>query len=303
LEKCTLNSKKPNIDNKCINLYWCYYGNLGDALNPYIVSGLSGLGVKYSTSENPNYLYELYLLCRSNIKYDFNRLKPYNPSKKIIMAIGSILDRAHPNFLVWGSGYMNEFQHSEGGKFFAVRGALSARKLFQDGFPYCSVWGDPALLLPLLYKPDCSKKYLVGIIPHHSDSRSWLDKYKNKAEIIQVMTSRKQSIENVIDNICSCEYILSSSLHGLIVAHSYHIPAIWVRENNIVGTFKFYDYFSSVGIRQYTGFTNVCKILDNPKEFFYSNGEKFGIMNKLDNIQRDLLNAAPFNILDKFRAD
>jgi hypothetical protein len=217
------------------------------------------------------------------------------------MAVGSILNRARPNFFVWGAGYMNERQHSEGGEFFAVRGALSAQKLFQDGFTYCSTWGDPALLLPLLYKPDCPKKYLVGIIPHHSDNQSWLDKYKGRAEIIQIMTSKKRSIENVVDKICSCEYILSSSLHGLIVAHSYHIPAIWIRENRAVGTFKFYDYFSSVGIRQYTGFTDVFRILDNPKNFFHANKEKSDIVNNLDKVQRNLLNAAPFNILDKFR--
>jgi hypothetical protein len=217
------------------------------------------------------------------------------------MAIGSILNCARPNFLVWGAGYMNEFQRSEGGKFLAVRGALSAQKLLRDGFPYCSVWGDPALLLPLLYKPGNAKKYLVGIIPHQCDNHSWKDKYSGKAKIIQIITGKNRTIENVIDDICSCEYILSSSLHGLIVAHSYCIPAIWIKESSTVGTFKFYDYFSAVDINQYTGFTEVYKILDDPKAFFRENKKKSCIVNELEKIQRDLLNTAPFAVLDKFR--
>lgn len=39
----------------------------------------------------------------------------------------------------------------------------------------------------------------------------------------------------------------------------------------------------------------------NPKNFFHANKEKSDIVNNLDKVQRNLLNAAPFNILDKFR--
>jgi hypothetical protein len=299
-----MESREANVmdaDNNYINLFWCYYGNLGDALSPYIVSGLSGLRVRYNNFKNPDYLHEFYLLCRNHIKYDFNRLMPYNPLKKTVMAIGSILNCARPNYYVWGSGYMTEFQHSEGGEFLAVRGELSAQKLYDDGFPYCSTWGDPALLLPLLYRPEMSKKYLIGMIPHHCDNNDLQNKFKGRAKIISIMTGKKRSIITVIDEICSCEYIISSSLHGLIVAHAYNIPAIWIKNNEIVGTFKFYDYFSSVGISQYTGFAEIDKILENPRGFFLKNREKSTIVKEITGIQRGLLMAAPFTILDKFK--
>jgi len=63
--------------------------------------------------------------------------------------------------------------------------------------------------------------------------------------IIDILSGVKQ----VIDDICSCERIFSSSLHGLIAADAYGIHSTWIKfSNKIEGNdFKFYDYFESVG--------------------------------------------------------
>ena len=51
----------------------------------------------------------------------------------------------------------------------------------------------------------------------------------------------------IINEILSCERIVSSSLHGLITAQSYDIPCFWFKQNYIPGDdIKFYDYFESV---------------------------------------------------------
>lgn len=78
---------------------------------------------------------------------------PYNRRESVVLGIGSLLDRSRSNFSVWGSGYMNNFERAEGGTLHAVRGRFSAEKLMKEGFPYCSVWGDPGLLLPRVYCP------------------------------------------------------------------------------------------------------------------------------------------------------
>ncbi len=56
----------------------------------------------------------------------------------------------------------------------------------------------------------------------------------------------------MIDNILSCEIILSSSLHGLIVADAYNTPSSWIKfSNKVYGNgFKFRDYYASIGYEE-----------------------------------------------------
>ena len=53
---------------------------------------------------------------------------------------------------------------------------------------------------------------------------------------------------DVIDQICGCDIIASSSLHGLIVAVAYGIPFVWTESKHLIGGhFKFHDFFQSLG--------------------------------------------------------
>src|SRR5690606_5814540 len=57
-------------------------------------------------------------------------------------------------------------------------------------------------------------------------------------------------IEELVDRVCECEVIASSSLHGLIVADAYEIPRVWLKlsDNILGGEFKFLDYFSTTDV-------------------------------------------------------
>jgi pyruvyltransferase len=110
------------------------------------------------------------------------------------------------------------------------------------------IYGDPALLYPRFYRPEKEIKCRLGIIPHYVDKSS--KALKNLAGSPEVkIIDIERPINDVVDQVCSCKYIASSSLHGIIVADAYQIPSAWIKfSENIVGNgFKFRDYFASVG--------------------------------------------------------
>jgi pyruvyltransferase len=59
-----------------------------------------------------------------------------------------------------------------------------------------------------------------------------------------------QDVETFIDEILECEFIASSSLHGLIASDSYGIPNVRLKISDqiIGGDFKFEDYYEGVSI-------------------------------------------------------
>jgi pyruvyltransferase len=107
-----------------------------------------------------------------------------------------------------------------------------------------AVYGDPALLAPLVYNPDVEIKHEVGVVLRWSE-KSWLKVKPGKGvKLIDLGTS---DVEGVIDQIKSCKKIITSSLHGLIIADTYGIPNAWLSSSTPKGgEFKFYDYFLSV---------------------------------------------------------
>lgn len=91
----------------------------------------------------------------------------------------------------------------------------------------------------------------MGIIPHYIDIDNpvlaqFLNAHKEDVLLIDLVHYDKWT--DIPDQIVSCDCILSSSLHGLIVSDSYNIPNVWIGLSNELtgGDFKFYDYFSSV---------------------------------------------------------
>jgi len=56
-------------------------------------------------------------------------------------------------------------------------------------------------------------------------------------------------VEEVVDGIRRCSLVATTSLHGLVVAHAYGIPAVWVEFKPLPSgdRTKFLDYLESVG--------------------------------------------------------
>lgn len=287
---------------KKINLLYWDGDNYGDILSPALIHELTGLKVRLCGK--PFKIKDALLSIAKDVltlstKRTRTILLPWEES---LLGIGSILSRAGGGEKVWGSGFMNEFGQFKGGQIFAVRGPLTANKLTKMGFPSTTVFGDPALLLPLWLKESTEKLYGLSIIPHWTEVDYFKENFGDQYNIIDL---RSKDVVSVTDQITASKHVLSSSLHGVIVAHAYNIPSIWIKKGYIhTDGFKFYDYFSSVNIPVYEGFENLEDILKSEeswKIFFEANRDKTLINCSLERIQLGLLNAAPFELREKYK--
>lgn len=172
-----------------------------------------------------------------------------------IAITGSILNHTNEHCTVWGAGIARESDSIGNPKqILATRGHLSRAKAEAQGYTVQAV-GDPCLLLPDFYIPIGKKECKLAIIPHFADYYDAMQKYRDvfdKDGPVCNIVNLLQFPYKVIHDVITCEYAISSSLHGLILAHAYGIPCRWVEfGDKVLGDgFKFRDYFSSVGISQ-----------------------------------------------------
>lgn len=118
------------------------------------------------------------------------------------------------------------------------------------------------------------------------------------------MDIRTADIENFISELTSCRYVLSTSLHGIILSHAYGIPALWIKKGYIdTDGFKFHDYFSSVDIPFYDGIENFDSYLkEDTWKSLFTEYEKYILPYKnIRDIQKKLLSVAPFRVLSQYK--
>lgn len=190
-------------------------------------------------------------LINPNKKYIIHRYTWNVFKREDIMCVGSIITwMTTSKSIIWGSGvvYPNQKLPAIPKKVLAVRGPLTRKYLLDQGVCCPEIYGDPALLFPKYYKPKVSKKYILGIIPHFRDKKR-IDQLPfvedEKVLVIDVQNIRPWT--KFIDDINSCEYIASSSLHGIIISDAYGIPNVWMEfESGESKKFAFRDYLQSV---------------------------------------------------------
>lgn len=205
--------------------------NYGDVLGKFLVEKISGKKVVFTWPKKFSFL-------------DF-----FSP---IYVTIGSILANVNHKCIVWGSGIINKEIKIKNAKFLAVRGPQTRKYLIDLGYEVPEVYGDPALLLPRYFNPKVDKKYRYGIVPHYNDYKVVEKWFENRSDIhlIDMMTN---DIESKTIEFLQCERIISSSLHGVIIAHTYGIPAVWQKFSDKVfgDDIKYQDYMESVQIPFY----------------------------------------------------
>jgi len=206
-----------------VHAFWCRApstGNFGDALGPWIIERLTGRAPRFAA--------------------------PDAPVDKLLCA-GSIIEYARERCTVWGSGILSRDDRIDPrADLRAVRGPLTRSRALECGADCPAVYGDPALLLPPIYQPAPAVRSGIGIVPH------WSERHRLEGRIPVTRELRlidvRAPVTHVIDAIASCEAIIASSLHGVIVAHAYGVPALHVAFGplpNGDGS-KFTDYLLSV---------------------------------------------------------
>lgn len=200
-----------------------YPGNFGDVLSPWIVEQVTGIPPLFG------------------------------PRDRSLLAIGSIIKYATPKSTVWGSGTPRlEDALNADAKYRAVRGPITREVVLSSGGSCPPVYGDPGLLLPrFLPRTNRQPSYRLGLIRHvnHQSRPMRLDGVKD----ISLYGVGPAVIERVVDEILDCEAVLSTSLHGIIIANAYGVPARWCffsdDRSAIAGDgTKYEDYFRSVGV-------------------------------------------------------
>jgi len=214
-----------SLSEHFIPLHWAHLTNWGDSFAPLLAEFLSELPVFQIKMSDPGFV-----------------------------AIGSLVGAGHGEQAeFWGTGIIT--QHAKPNpraKYHAVRGPLTRRQIIQSGGDCPEVYGDPGMLVTHVFPcGDVEKQFRLGIVPHwreivHFRKFRWNDPSVN---LINVAT---YDLEGFCRSINQCDVIITSSLHALITAHAYGIPAVWVvfSDAPLGDGIKFHDYFASCGHEQ-----------------------------------------------------
>jgi hypothetical protein len=188
------------------------------------------------------------LLDYFNVAYEWAPLE-----RAELVGIGSLCEKIPASFkgTIWTSGnlsggHRNQFPEAH---VVALRGRLTQERTqcsTLDGV----LLGDGGLLCHLLASPT-RKRFKLGIVPHYVDhDHTILREIAGSSAEICVIDICDEA-HSVIRRVSQCENILSSSLHGLILADSLGMPNRWLEAfGEVIGAgFKFRDYYSGFGIK------------------------------------------------------
>lgn len=200
------------------------FSNFGDALSKSIVEKMAGRPVATVTE--------------------------MTPGKRKLLCVGSIVNYAEEGDILWGTGVNGKYLDPASYRFNtldirAVRGPLSRQFLMSIGVFCPEVYGDPTLLLPLLFpefKKEVHPAFDYVVIPHFSDESLF--------HHLPHMVSVKDDWKSVVEKILNSKFVISSALSGIIVAEAFGIPARLIlppNDNNTENIFKYQDYYFGSG--------------------------------------------------------
>ena len=204
------------------------HGNFGDMTVPFLLHRLTGL-------------------------------QPRNYEDGVrLLTVGSVLQIARDGDVIWGAGIKgagaDRFRKPGRLHVHATRGPITLDFLRRQGVDVSrvSTTFDPAVLIPHLYADEIAvlrqqateAMQDVLVIPHFRDDtimRKLYPAYRDR------IVAADTPLFSIIGHILRASLVVSSSLHGLILAEALGVPAVWHRPLMGEDELKFYDYYLGTG--------------------------------------------------------
>lgn len=189
--------------------------NFGDDINPWFMGSVSGAVFRWGSTRRPH-----------------------------LLGVGSIAARANRNSWVMGSGLIEPLAPGRRitcGRVVSVRGSLTAGMLRVEP----AHLGDPVCLIDQILARPRVRAGSLGVVPHAISVRAWREALRGRDDITLIDPAADPL--SVVRAIAGCERVASQSLHGLVVADAYGIPAVWIEPaaGMVGGRFKFEDHFTA----------------------------------------------------------
>ena len=224
----------PKRQQPCVSAYyWKEKRNFGDLLSPLLLEHFAQCQVFHA-----------------------------DPVIANVVSTGSVLDLLPIqgwDGIVAGSGKLLEETALDltKARVFGLRGPLTLDAMKLTRMDRMNmVLGDPGLLAPEMVNVE-RDKYPLGCIPHVSDTELYIRELVRSQRdhyVEPMLIDPTGDPQDVLRLIGSCTKVISSSLHGLIVADAFGIPRRAERfagmeaNRHEGGDFKFRDYSESIGM-------------------------------------------------------
>ena len=185
------------------------------------------------------------------------RVRWERPESASVTAIGSVIEHlatVDSRGVVWGSGLRGGSSASRSwaarrpSRFLAVRGAHTRDAL---GLDAGTTLGDPGLLVRALYRRSPRRSGVV-VLPHFlafnsPDARKQLAVARSRGMRVLVPSA---GYESICEEVSRADLVLTSSLHGMVVADALDCPVQLVSFGPTAEPpFKFADYQTVYGLQ------------------------------------------------------
>lgn len=174
---------------------------------------------------------------------------------------GSVMHFADSDAVIWGSG-IDATVGSDRHRFAAldlraVRGPLTAERLGAIQLSPPAVYGDPGLLTSIFWPGYSVTRTASVYIPSADEPVS-----SRVRRQFRVLPSRL-SLGRLIDEVQSAARVVTTSLHGLVIAESYGVPVSLVCRRDEAARFEAEDYYRGTDRPRYTLYESADEALED----------------------------------------